>query len=196
MFGKEPEDDLQKELREYRQGYEEDFEDVNVNEDDFNKSKKNLWVKNNKIELENGEYILWQGENKLDEQLKKAFKVVGYPWLAFSILWTVLAAAGGGIFGFFGIPFIVIGVMLVKGKFRNGARYIITNKRIIDNWMAKNGIYYSQITKLECRMSMDSTGSIFYQTDRLTGTIPQVENVSQVYEQMRMAISKVQGKNL
>lgn len=89
--------------------------------------------------LMSGEHILWTGKCEKGAGLK-ARGVNGlillFPifWLSFACLWTLLASLGGGFFGLFGIPFIIIGVaMIKKALFHGNSSYAITNRRIMEN---------------------------------------------------------------
>lgn len=104
----------------------------------------------NGVSLFPAEQVLWEGTsggqgavqtgNTSGSVSALPVKMFGIVWLAFSIIWTLSALAGGGIlFAAFGIPFIIIGVMLLLGKMPNSNKtqgyasqqYMITNQRII-----------------------------------------------------------------
>lgn len=63
-------------------------------------------------ELDEGEELLWVGQPVPAKMLKKALPstLFAIPWTAFAVFWTVGAATGGGLFGLFGVPFILIGL--------------------------------------------------------------------------------------
>lgn len=82
------------------------------------------------------EVILWQGKYNKGGGVKSfasAYNALfSIFWIVFSVFWTVFAFIGGGLFGLFGIPFILIGVYLIKSSF--GGRknsYAITNMRVM-----------------------------------------------------------------
>lgn len=81
-------------------------------------------------------------------------------WLSFSIFWTTMAMEGSIFFALFGIPFILIGVYLLFGRYiadaisRKNTVYALTNKRII----IKSGIF----TKVYKSVFLDSLPSLSY----------------------------------
>jgi hypothetical protein len=99
-------------------------------------------------ELSPGERLIWSGQPRLGMRLR-ASDVLMIPfsilWCGFAIFWEVMASTatakdGGAIaivFPLFGVPFVVIGLYFVFGRFIVDARirartfYGITNERII-----------------------------------------------------------------
>lgn len=84
--------------------------------------------------LMQGEDILWQGESQKGGGMKASgggiSKLFAVFWLAFSIFWTVGATLSGGPFGLMGIPFILVGVFILKNG--GGKKYYaITNRRVL-----------------------------------------------------------------
>ena len=79
------------------------------------------------------EYELWRGKSKgMDpHQMITMIPFVLF-FLGFAIFWTITASNVGGAFGFFGLPFIAVGIYLVFGKGIIGKKtyYVITNKKI------------------------------------------------------------------
>ncbi len=92
--------------------------------------------------LADDEHILWQGKPEKGHYLSSSdiflipFSLV---WCGFAIFWEITALTSGApaVFGLFGVPFVLIGLYLVFGRFIHTARtrqksaYVITNKRII-----------------------------------------------------------------
>ena len=86
-----------------------------------------------------GENILWKGKPEKGGIFTKQdvfmipFSIL---WCGFAFIWF-FAALEAGIFALFGVPFILIGLYLVAGRFfvtaylRKNTFYIITNKKII-----------------------------------------------------------------
>ncbi len=92
--------------------------------------------------LVGGEYILWTGKPGKKKLLTGAdiFMVpFSLAWCGFAIFWETTAIATGAPLPFliFGIPFVLIGLYLVFGRFiytsylRKNTAYAITNKKII-----------------------------------------------------------------
>ena len=99
-----------------------------VNEFDFVKSL-----------LVPGENILWKGKPEKGAVFTKQ-DVIMIPfsifWCGFAFFWF-FSALEAGIFALFGVPFVLVGIYLVFGRFfvtaylRKNTFYIITNKKII-----------------------------------------------------------------
>lgn len=92
--------------------------------------------------LVNGEYILWKGKPEKKNIFTSAdvfmipFSIL---WCGFALFWEITAIMSDAPFFFaiFGIPFIIVGLYLVFGRFihaaykRKRTAYVITNKKII-----------------------------------------------------------------
>ncbi len=91
--------------------------------------------------LENGEYIVWCGRALASAGGKGQMAAKSYIiffaaiWTSFALFWTSsVFRFGGGMMGFFGVPFIVIGIFLFIKAFRTGkekACFAVTNMRIL-----------------------------------------------------------------
>ena len=70
--------------------------------------------------LNQGESLLWTGTPKKGILFNSGdlflipFSIF---WCGFAIFWMYGASEGGGIFALFGIPFVVIGLYLLFGRF-------------------------------------------------------------------------------
>lgn len=102
-------------------------------------------------ELAPGERLLWSGQPKGGFHLLRGDGFLipfGIAWLGFSIFWTVLAfrapkEAGAEwlniVFPLFGIPFVLVGIYLVGGRYWFDARkrartaFAITDKRVLSS---------------------------------------------------------------
>lgn len=120
--------------------------------------------------LMSGEHIIWAGKGKGGNPGAVVGGCFGFFWLGFAVFWTISATAMGGIFGAFGIPFILIGIFLVKSMIKPGAKfYAITNLRVLK----KEGKQFTS-DRLEhiVDVSMSSTsggkGSITYRSTNVT----------------------------
>ena len=89
-----------------------------------------------------GESILWKGKPGKGHLLtpQDAFMIpFSILWCGFAVFWEVSVIAGGApfFFGIWGIPFILVGLYMVFGRFlhtaylRKHTAYVITNKKII-----------------------------------------------------------------
>lgn len=90
--------------------------------------------------LSSDEYVLWQGKPQKGH-IFTAQDVFVIPfsifWLGFAVVWTALASKSSAIFGLFGLPFVLVGLYMLFGRFVHKNRlkkktaYVITNKRVI-----------------------------------------------------------------
>lgn len=89
-------------------------------------------------ELDDTERLLWSGQ-PLPWQLARAqlpLFLFGVPWTAFAIFWIAAATRGGGVFGLFGVPFVLVGLFVLSAPWRayRGAGetvYALTNRRAV-----------------------------------------------------------------
>lgn len=84
-----------------------------------------------------GEHILWTGKTVKKAGLRakggNAVTVI-FPvfWLSFACFWTLSASLMGGVFGLFGVPFILVGISMLKKCFVTGEqKYAITDRRVL-----------------------------------------------------------------
>ena len=91
--------------------------------------------------LESGEHIVWcgkalAGKVNVREMGTKIYLIFfATIWTAFAVFWTAgVFRAGGGMMGYFGVPFIIIGIFLFAKAFTTGkekAYFAVTNMRIL-----------------------------------------------------------------
>lgn len=91
--------------------------------------------------LESGEYIVWCGRalaSKVNiRQMGTKLYLIFFAiiWTSFALFWTFgVFRSGGGVMGFFGVPFIIIGIFLFVKAFTTGsekAYFAVTNMRIL-----------------------------------------------------------------
>lgn len=77
-----------------------------------------------------------------------ALKLFAVFWTAFSVFWTVGASAAGGLFGLFGVPFILIGIGQLRsaGFIRRKIQAAVTEKRVIFRCGRQIGaVYYEDL---------------------------------------------------
>lgn len=77
-----------------------------------------------------------------------ALKLFAVFWTAFSVFWTVGASAAGGLFGLFGVPFILIGIGQLRsaGFIRRKIQVAVTGKRVIFRCGRQIGaVYYEDL---------------------------------------------------
>ena len=95
--------------------------------------------------LDSNERLLWTGQPKKGILFRTAdiflipFSVL---WCGFAIFWMIMASQAG-LFALFGIPFVIIGLIFVFGRFiidakqRENTFYGVTEDRII----IKSGVF-------------------------------------------------------
>lgn len=115
-----------------------------------------------KEHLDTNEKLIWTGEPKRGIVFRKAdiflipFSLL---WCGFAIFWFTTAISSGApfVFAMFGIPFVVIGLVFVFGRFiidakqRENTFYGLTDDRII----IKSGIFKKTIKSLNVRTLSD-----------------------------------------
>lgn len=137
----------------------------------------------NDIELENqlrpvlgtGERLIWAGQPKKGIHLRAADAYLipfSLLWGGFAIFWetTVIATGAPFLFKLWGIPFVVVGLYMIFGRFiadairRKKTIYGITSDRII----IRSGIFNTEIKSLNIRTLSDIS---FSQKKDGSGTI-------------------------
>jgi hypothetical protein len=143
-------------------------------------------------------------------------------WGGFACFWTVGASASGGCFGLFGLPFVLVGLYIIFGRFladsiqRSNTTYAVTSERIV----IATGLFSQQIKSLNLRTLTDITldaknsgrGSIsfapsypwaaWYRGTPWPGTgkyssptFEMIDNAPEVYQQIRQAQRDVFGSS-
>lgn len=77
-----------------------------------------------------------------------ALKMFAVFWTAFAVFWTVSASAAGGLFGLFGVPFILVGIAQLRsaGFIRRKIQVAVTEKRVIFRCGRQIGaVYYEDL---------------------------------------------------
>lgn len=124
--------------------------------------------------IQPGEQLLWHGAPATGLRLQKSdLSMIPFSlaFCGFSIFWEVsVIRSGGGLLPcLFGIPFIVIGLYLMLGRFfldaynRKNTYYGITSERIIIlEPKTVNSMAYHQIPTLELVLEKGELGSVFF----------------------------------
>jgi len=125
--------------------------------------------------LNQDEHLLWTGTPKSGIVFRTAdlflipFSII---WCGFAVVWVVMASSGSGVFALFGVPFVIIGLIFVFGRFfidakqRENTVYGFTEDRIL----IKSGIFSKKIKSLniktlsdiEMTEKKDGTGTISF----------------------------------
>ena len=174
-------------------------------------------------QLAPGERVLWAGQPKAGFHLSRGDGFLipfGIAWLGFSIFWMVLASRApreAGVewlnilFPLFGIPFVLVGIYLVAGRYWFDARkrartaYGITNKRILatrsGDERSSQSLDLDQIQDISVVEMRDRSGTIrFIPTAQKSARplrwdlIPNVRNVEAVLLSARHAIISQRGE--
>lgn len=110
--------------------------------------------------LDDNETLLWTGQPKKGIVFRTTdlflipFSII---WCGFAIFWVIIASKTSGLFALFGIPFVIIGLILVFGRFiidskqRENTYYGLTKHRII----IKSGIFSKSVKSLNIRTLSD-----------------------------------------
>lgn len=172
-------------------------------------------------ELESDERLVWSGVPKQGLRLRPSDAALipfSLLWGGFAIFWesTVLSSKAPGFFALWGIPFVLVGLYMIVGRFfvdarqRTATAYGITNKRAI----IVSGLFSRTVKSLTLRTLTDVTlterrdgsGSITFGTTPVWGAgfggsswpsksgyqLPSfdlIEDAKAVYSQLRAAQS-------
>ncbi len=178
-------------------------------------------------ELESGENLLWSGQPLQGIRLKSS-DVFMIPfsllWGGFAIFWELSVILSGGPVSFiiFGLPFVLVGLYMIFGRFYMEAKlrkktfYGLTRERII----IVSGLYRKKVNSLDLRTLTDISfsessggkGSISFGNSSHFGLMfggfqwpgmehllgPRfelIQNVKAVYQQIREAQKKAACQN-
>lgn len=136
--------------------------------------------------LFSGEQVLWTGRPRTGWKFKKSdLPIVGFAiiWCGFLAFWysMVYLMDAPVLFLLFGIPFVLVGIYLLLGRFyidarrRNHTFYIITDQRI----MIRTGIYTMEIESIHFKKMGEPKLVV---ESNLTGTIHLGKRPDNYYE--------------
>ena len=125
--------------------------------------------------ISHDERLLWTGKPKSGIRFRPsdiAVTLFGVVWLGFAVFWTLMAWKSGTFMYVFGLPFLLVGVFLLIGRFfvdalkRKYTIYGITADRVI----IKSGIFSKEIksfsinnmTELTLNEKPDGSGSVYF----------------------------------
>lgn len=125
--------------------------------------------------LDPQERILWAGQPKggFQLQIMDAFLIpFSLVWCGFSIFWMYMASQVSVFFGLFGLPFVVVGIYLVFGRFivdkrkRDSTVYGLTEQRILiksGKWKTEvQSFHISSLPEIDLVETSDGLGTITF----------------------------------
>ena len=110
--------------------------------------------------LDKNETLLWTGQPQKGVVFRTSdIFLIPFSlfWCGFAIFWVIGASQAGGLFALFGVPFVIIGLIFVFGRFiidvkqRDNTFYGITKERII----IKSGVFSKNIKSLNIKTLTD-----------------------------------------
>ncbi|TWT99395.1 hypothetical protein Pla108_03320 [Botrimarina colliarenosi] len=126
-------------------------------------------------ELDRDERLAWlaQPDPKAYTRGYWVIQLFGVPFTAFSVFWIAMASSmGGGFFGLFGVPFVLVGTGMLTAPFwcRRLARrsvYAITDQRAIvfkQEWsgMSIRSFRPDQLGAIERKQHADGSGDLIF----------------------------------
>ena len=159
-----------------------------------------------KEELRSMEVIKWVGQPMPFRRMISAFGLWFFfvPWTAFSIFWihgAIKQEEAGSIFPLFGLPFLLIGVVMLLSPFwqyfkSTKTAYVVTNKRaftleLVRGVSIKN-YYPDSIGYLEKKVRPDGIGNLILNIEHYKDS----DGDSQTKEHGFFAIKKVNEAEL
>lgn len=160
--------------------------------------------------LDRDERLVWTGQPKRGLRLRSTDLFLipfGLFWMGFVVVWEYMALKmGAGFFALFGIPFILVGLYLLIGRFffdalqRKRTVYGITGERVV----IKSGLFSRQVSsyairtlpELVLKEKADGSGTIsfgqpvtfsersrgsFYRNVQQPAALEMIEDVKYVY---------------
>ena len=155
-------------------------------------------------DLSSGERLLWSGQPQQGVMLRSSdalFIPFSVLWCGFAIFWESMALRAPNapvIFPLWGIPFVLVGLYMVLGRFFIDARqrkytfYGLTNERVLIVWgkpsRSVKSISLNTLGELSLTESTDGRGSIvfgaasFYPRARLPAGWPGMDSRTPQFE--------------
>jgi len=148
--------------------------------------------------LEAGEKIIWTGQPK-QGMMFSAFDVwmviFGFIWTSGVLGWIYAAWEAAIWFAMFGLPFLLVGLYLIFGKFyfdtrsRASAIYAITNRRVIITFRYFRKRFfsyeYAKFVDIALRENSDKSGTIyFYFTDGASRNAVAMQNTDETLQRI------------
>lgn len=117
--------------------------------------------------LLSGENILWEGQYNKGRKILSVnsfYFLFAVFWLGFSVFWTISATLMGGLFGLFGIPFIAIGIFMMKNNFGSkNMNYAITDMRVmISNGRQFKADMLGNVINISVQKGSDNIGNVLF----------------------------------
>lgn len=124
--------------------------------------------------LAGDEHIEWVGKPDPTKRLTPADRYLipfSLLWGGFSLFWVVGAAASGGFFAVFGLPFLALGLYFIFGRFiykadrKRRTVYAVTNRRVLEIVDGRKGesvaaVYLRSIPNVSTSAVSNGEGSV------------------------------------
>lgn len=124
-----------------------------------------------------GERILWTGRpdpSKLFSPADKFLIPFSLFFAGFAVFWTILALTSGSpFFALWGLPFVVVGLHLLFGRFllkrsrRKRTTYAVTNKRFLNHLAGSrtaelSAVFLADVPGIDTRIGRDGSGDVLF----------------------------------
>jgi len=179
-----------------------------------------------KSQLDGEEHILWVGKagGSIIFRTIDAFLIpFSLLWGGFALFWEIMVLASGApiFFALFGLPFVLVGLFLIFGRFYWDARrrkhtlYALTDKRIIFRTGARTQqittLNLADIKSLSLKLKPDSRGTISFYTNTMGVAVSKaltdfqlfagagscfelIDEAQEVYKKISALINKQEGE--
>ena len=137
-------------------------------------------------ELVPGERLVWTGRPSARRRLAPGDWIVipfSIVWAGFAVFWEAMAVAAGAPLGFvlFGIPFVVVGLYMLVGRFlfrtwvRQRTFFALTDRRALALRVRRSGkssvsVFLDRVPSIEKDVRSDGSGTVTFGSSRSART--------------------------
>ncbi len=121
-----------------------------------------------------GDRVLWKGRPEKGVTMRPDELVTipfGIFFTLFALFWISMAMQAGGMFALFGVPFVLVGLYMVVGRFiinehmKKNTAYVITDKAIIRKRGSRIDVWYGRdLTNMQVFTHKNGTTSFMFST--------------------------------
>ena len=121
-----------------------------------------------------GDRVLWKGRPEKGITMRPDELVTipfGIFFTLFALFWISMAMQAGGIFALFGVPFVLVGLYMVGGRFiinelmKKNTAYVITDKAIIRKRGSRVNVWYGRdLSDMQVFSHKNGTTSFMFST--------------------------------